>query len=80
MSSKLFLNPSSHLARDRPGHPTGPFHDGDAAGDGLQRRAAQPAAAEEARLQLTAHRQRAGADYGGPAGQRCQLATLSSRK
>jgi len=52
-------------ARHRPSHQTGPFHDGHAAGDGLQRPAAQPAAAEEARLQSAAHRQRAGADGRG---------------
>lgn len=57
--------PSPRPARHRPGHQAGPFHDGDAAGNGLQRPAAQPAAAEEARLQPAAHRQRAGADGRG---------------
>lgn len=70
---------SSPLARYRPSHQTGPFHDGDAAGDGLQRPAAQPAATEEARLQPAAHGQRAGADGRGAAEQCCQLTALSDR-
>lgn len=52
-------------ARHRPSHPAEPVPDGDAAGDGLQRPAAQPAAAEEAPIQPAAHRQRAGADGRG---------------
>lgn len=67
---------SSSAARHRPRHPTGPFHDGDAAWNGLQRPAAQPAAAEEARLQPAAHRQRAGADGRGQPEPSRQRSTL----
>lgn len=67
-------------ARHRPSHQTGPFPDGDAAGDGLQRPAAQPAAAEEARLQPVAHCQRAGADGRGQPEQSCQHSALREGK
>lgn len=67
---------SCFAARHRPSHQTGPLHDGDAAGNGLQRPAAQPAAAEEARLQPAAHRQRAGADGRGQPEQGCQHSAL----
>lgn len=59
------LSPPRPPERHRPGRQAGPLHDGHAAGDGLQRPAAEPAAAEEARLQPAAHRQRAGADGRG---------------
>ncbi|KAM7370478.1 hypothetical protein PAMP_010025 [Pampus punctatissimus] len=73
--------PRVHLnARHRPSRQAGPFPDGDAAGDGLQRPAAQPAAAEEARLQPAAHRQRAGADGRGQPEQSCQHSALRDRK
>lgn len=61
----MFHSPARLPARHRPSHQTGPFHDGHAAGDGLQGPAAQPAAAEEAQLQPAAHGERAGADGRG---------------
>lgn len=67
---------SSPAARHRPGHQTGPFHDGDAPGNGLQRPAAQPAAAEEARLQPAARCERAGADGRGQPEQSCQHSAM----
>lgn len=49
-------------ARHRPRHPAGPLNDGPAAGDGLQRPAAQREAAEEAQLQPSARCPRPGTD------------------
>lgn len=65
---------SCSAARHRPRHQAGPFHDGDAPRNGLQRPAAEPAAAEEAQLQPAAHRQRAGADGRGQAERRRRAA------